>query len=68
MINGLRRPALTRLSSARMVYQDFAHQPRSHSKEVRAVLPAWVVLINESQVRLMDQSGWLQRVALAFLP
>jgi hypothetical protein len=36
--------------------------------EMRPVLPARAFLINETQVSLMDKCGWLQCVALAFLP
>ena len=56
------------LPSASMVHQDLAHQPRRHSKEMRAVLPVGARLIDESQVGLMDKRRWLQRVALAFFP
>ena len=35
---------------------------------MRAILPLHVTDIDELQVRLVDQSGWLERVAVAFVP
>jgi hypothetical protein len=49
-----------------MVHQDAAHQVRRHTKEVRLVLPVSPRLIHQLQVRLADQRGGLERVALPF--
>ena len=51
---------------ARMVHLDLTHQPRRHSEEMRPVLPVGTLLIYQSQISFMDESGWLQRVALTF--
>ena len=45
-----------------MVYQNTPHHLGSESKELRAVLPVNVFLIDEPQVRLIDQRGRLQSV------
>ena len=59
---------LAGLLTAGVVHQDLAHQPRSHSVEMRTILQARVGLIDESEVGLVDECRGLQSVALAFLP
>ena len=53
--------------AACVVHQDLSHQPRGHAKKMRAALPGRIRLIDEPNVSLVDQRGWLQRVPLAFL-
>jgi hypothetical protein len=49
-----------------VVHQDLAHKARSHSEEMRTVLPAWAALVNEAQVRLVDERAWPQHVGHSF--
>ena len=60
--------ALAGLPPAGVVHKDLPHQARSHSEEVRPSLPVWVFLINQPQVGLVYERGWLQRVTWGFLP
>jgi len=45
-----------------------AHHLCSHAEEVRAVLPTHLRLVNQAQVRLMNQCRRFQRMALLLLP
>ena len=45
-----------------MVDQDATHHFRRQREEVRAILPIGVTLVDESQVRFVDQSRRLQEV------
>jgi hypothetical protein len=44
------------------------HETRRHRKKVRAVLPLHVLRADQFQVGLVDERGWLERVARAFVP
>jgi hypothetical protein len=46
-----------------VVDQDTTHHFRRQREEVRAILPIGVTLVDESQVRFMDQSRRLQEVS-----
>ena len=49
-----------------MTHKNAPHHLRGDAKEMRPILPVHVMLINETQVNLVHQGGWLQRVSLAF--
>src|SRR2546427_245114 len=51
---------------ARSVDEDASHQPRGDAKKMCAILPIDVTLIDELQVRLVDESGCLEHVLAAF--
>ena len=51
-----------------MVHKDTTHHLRRHGVEMRAILPTGMSLPDESQVRLVHQSGWLQNVPLPLTP
>ncbi len=59
---------LFRIVLARMIDQQAAHYLSSNSEKVCAVLPVDPRLIDESQVRLMNQRCRLQRVIDSFTP
>ena len=50
------------------VHEHPPHDAGRHRKEMRAILPLHVTDIDELQVRLVDERGWLERVAVAFVP
>ncbi len=60
--------AFAGLFLARVIHQDLSHQSRSNTEEMRPALPAWVFLINQAHIRLVDDRRGLQSVALAFPP
>jgi hypothetical protein len=51
-----------------MIDQDAPHQLGRQGKKVRAIFPVHAVLIDQTQVGLVDQSARLQGVAGIFLP
>jgi len=53
---------------ARMVHQQATHYLSSDSEEVSPVLPVHPRLIDQLQVRLVHQRGWLQSVVGPFAP
>ena len=55
-------------ASATRVYENPPHDTGRHRKEMRAILPLHVANIDEPQVRLVDERGWLERVAVTFMP
>ena len=46
--------------------QNLAHRSGGDGEEVGAVLPAWIGLVGQAQISLVDQRRRLQRVAGAF--
>jgi hypothetical protein len=54
--------ALVGETRSRVIDQNPAHQTGSNAKEVCAVTPLDVPLIDQADVHLMYQRGWLQRV------
>ena len=54
--------------TARMIDENATHQPRSDRKEVCAILPMHVSLIDKPQVCLVNQSRSLHRVPLLIAP
>jgi hypothetical protein len=61
--HGLRAAAaLGRLPRARGVDEHLAHAPRGHAEELRAALEARRPLVDEAQVRLVDERRGLERV------
>ena len=50
------------------VDEDAAHHLRGHAEEVRAVLPAHLRLVDEPEVRLVDEGRGLEGVADALAP
>jgi len=53
------------MTSPGVVNQNVTHHLRRHSKEVRAILPIDFLLPGQTKIRLVHQSGSLQRVANA---
>jgi len=51
---------------ARMIDQDASHQLRRDAVKLCPILPARVSLVDELQVGLVDQRGWLQSMVLPF--
>ncbi len=51
--------------AARAVDEDPPHQLRGHREEVRAILPAHPLVIDQAQIRLIDELGGLQAMAAA---
>ena len=45
-----------------VVHQDSSHQLSGHTEELRAILPARVVLINQFEIGLVDECRGLERV------
>jgi hypothetical protein len=60
--------SLVRGVAAGMVDEDPAHDPGCNAKEVGAILPVDVMLIDEANVRFVYQRGGLQRVIWTFTP
>ncbi len=56
------------LPPSRMVHQDAPHQLARQGKEVGAILPMHMSLINQSQVSFVDQSRSLQGVTTILPP
>ncbi len=54
--------------TTRVIDQDPAHDLRRDAKEVRAILPIDLALVDEPHVRLMDQGRRLQGVIRALAP
>jgi hypothetical protein len=50
-------------SRSRVIDEYPPHEARSHTKEVGAVAPEDLPLIDQSQVGFVDEGGWLQRMA-----
>ena len=50
-----------------MVDEDPAHRLRGDGEEVTAVLPVHPRLVDETEIRLVDERGRLERVAAALL-
>ena len=55
-------PSLARSVASRVIEKDSSHRSGRDRKEVRALLPHHSFLIHETKVRLVDQSGGLERV------
>jgi hypothetical protein len=60
--------ALGSLAAASMVDQHVPHHLRGHREEVRARLPADVLLIDQPQVRLVHERGRLEKGAGCLTP
>src|SRR5207253_11147176 len=52
---------------AREIDEDAAHQPRRHGEEMCAVLPVDLADIDQTDVRLVDERGRLQRMSGSFV-
>jgi hypothetical protein len=52
--------------TSRVINQNAAHQLCRDRKEVSAVVPLYMLLLDEPEVRFIDQSRCLQRVANMF--
>ena len=62
-----RRPGVVIVLAASSVIDEYpAHQLCRHGKEVRSVLPLHVPVVNEANIRLIDESRCLKRVAHVF--
>ena len=61
-----RGAAFEGVSSARVVDEDPSHDLRGDSEELRPVLPGWMVLLDQTDERLMNECRGLQRVADPF--
>jgi hypothetical protein len=53
------------MPSPRVIDKDAAHQVRGNGEEVRAVLPTHILLIHETEIRLVNQVRRLKGVARA---
>ena len=51
---------------ARVIDEYAPHQLGGNAEEMGAILPSGVSLIDELQIRLVDERGWLQRVTGTF--
>jgi len=47
-------------SGTRRFNEDAAHDPRRHGKEVCAVLPVYLSHVNQSEIGLIEERGWLE--------
>ena len=59
--------SLLRGLSTRVVDKDPAHDPGRDTEEMRSILPFDIALFDQPQVRLVNERGWLERVARAFV-
>jgi hypothetical protein len=50
-----------------VVDKDAAHDPCRYTVEMRPILPVDVALFDQPQVRLVNERGWLERMARAFV-
>ena len=57
--------ALGHLAAPRVVHEDAPHHLGRHGEELRAILPVGVSLVDQAEVRLVDQGGRLQEVSRA---
>jgi hypothetical protein len=55
--------ALLAMLRACIVHQNVTHHLRGHGEELRPVLPAYVLPVDQPEVSLVDQSGGLQDMA-----
>jgi hypothetical protein len=51
-----------------VVHEDLAHEPGRNPEEMRPVLPAHLSLVDQPQIRFVDQSRGLQDMAGPLLP
>ena len=58
--------ALVSETLARVINEDATHHVCSYSEKLRAILPVSGALIDEAQVRLVNQSGGLKGMAVRF--
>jgi hypothetical protein len=63
----MRAAALRGVAAASVVDENTPHQLRRDCEEVRPILPAYLALIDDAHVDLMDQRGCLEGVPAAFL-
>jgi hypothetical protein len=61
----VRHAALWRTTPARVVHENAAHHLRGDAEEMRPVLPGYSVLVNQPQIRFVDNRGGRQRVISA---
>jgi hypothetical protein len=54
-------------SGAGGIDQHAAHDPGCHGKEVLSVVPLDALDVDESQIGLVDEGGWLERVSTALM-
>ena len=55
-----------RLPAASMAHENAPHHLRGDAEELRAILPAHFILIDEPEINLVHQGGGLQSVIRAF--
>jgi hypothetical protein len=48
------------------VNENLSHEARSHANEMRAALPAQILIASKFDVRLVDERRWLERVTRPF--
>ena len=51
---------------ARVIHENPAHHLRRHAEKMRPIPPIAVSLVDQTQVELVDERGWLQREATVF--
>jgi hypothetical protein len=51
-----------------VINQNSSHHVRRHTEKVCAILPRHTPLADQSDVGLMDQCRWLQRVIRSLVP
>ena len=55
------------VTRARMIDEDTPHRARRHGEEVGPILPLHAIELDQPEVRLVDERGRLQRVAVTFV-
>ena len=64
----LDRAAAFQISPSSVIHEDSSHQLRGHRKEMGAVLPAHSPVVDESNIRLVDQRRSLNAVGESLPP
>lgn len=64
----VRRISSANLSSLlpRMIYQNLAHHLGCNGQEMRAIVPRFVLLPGQLQIRFVNEGRWLQRMVVPF--
>jgi hypothetical protein len=60
-----RAAAFCGVLGARVVHENAPHHLRSHTEELRAVVPLGAALVDEPEIRLVDERRGLERVLLS---
>ena len=60
--------SLGRLTFARVIHENAAHQLRRDAEELRAVLPGRSPLIHQTEIEFVNERRWRERVIGTFAP